>query len=295
MAHPTKASGLQRIAARRPGGARRVLRGRVFRSPVVEVAGGGEPIPHVIRGRLTQRRRPRIRGCVLKRGKSRHRWDLRGKYRVFNTAAYRFYRSNSGPPVESDTPFATNASLPHEPADVYGNGTWYLSVSYFNGVIDSGFLPIGPAGETYLRLDLAAGVETTSPPRGPLDWRLENRQAVSGVAPVRVHGVYFQTGAERAEEWAIAWTTDGSDPPADTPGATVEIPAVGSLMSVLQYTIAAFGEVDFKVRLQTRRNDSGWVYSENSEILTITSDATGPSVPLAGEASARFNLDGGPG
>ncbi len=159
--------------------------------------------------------------------------DGRGKYRVFNAAEYRFYRSNSAPPAEGDTPFATNATLPYEPSDTYTDGTWYLSASYFNGVIDSGFLPIGPHGETYLRLDLTGGEETDSPPAGPNDWRLE--LTAGGV--VRVVGMYYELGDARAEQYAVAYTTDGSTPPADSPDVTLDMQAGG--LALLSHDLPA--------------------------------------------------------
>jgi len=40
-----------------------------------------------------------------------------------------------------------------------------------------------------------------------------------------------------------------------------------------------------KVRLQTRRQDASWVYSEGSTIKSTTADAQGPTTaPPAGEA-----------
>jgi len=203
--------------------------------------------------------------------RSRYYLDARGLYRVFNPAVYRFYRSNTGPPSEDDSPFATNATLPHTPADTHADGTWWLSVSYYNGILDSGFLPVGPAGETYLRLDLAGGEEAETPPAGPLDWRLV--QKASGV--VRVLAVYYETGANRADAWALAYTVDGSAPPADTPDATETIAAAG--LAVLQYDLP--GQADgttVKVRLQTRRDST---YSEDSTVETTTADAAGPAAP----------------
>jgi len=205
--------------------------------------------------------------------------DARGKYRIFNAAEYRFYRDNSAPPEEGDTPFDTNATLPHTPTNTYANGTWYISMSRFNGVLDSGFLPVGPNGETYLRLDLAAGAEEGSPPNAPLGWRLELRP--NGV--VRVIGTYYQVGDLRATQWAIAYTTDESSPPADTPDETETMPTRG--LAQLVYDLPAQGdETIVKVRLQTRRQDGEtWVYSEGSTVLTVTADAQGPSAPLAAE------------
>lgn len=203
---------------------------------------------------------------------------LRGKYRVFNTAEYRFYRSSTGPPKTTDTPFATNATLPHEPADTYGDGTWWLSVSFFNGVIDSGFLPIGPNGETFLRLDISGGVATNAPPNGPLDWRLVQRP--NGV--IRVLAWYYQPGTLRADTWALTYTTDGSlpgEPPAVSPTETVALAAGGVV--ALSHDLPAQGDgTTVRVRLQTRRLDSANVYSERSRVLTATADAAGPTAPV---------------
>jgi hypothetical protein len=206
--------------------------------------------------------------------------DARGKYRIFNAAVYRFYRSNSTPPVPGDTPFATNASLPHEPTDVYADGTWYLSVSYFNGIYDSGFLPVGPLGETYVRMDLAAGVETTSPPAGPLRWHIEN----VGGGVVRIVAVYAESSTLRASQWAAAYTVNGSTPATDTPDVTQAMDASG--LAVLTYDLPAQANgTTVKVRLQTRRfDDPSYTYSEDSEVQTITADASGPAVvQLLGE------------
>lgn len=200
--------------------------------------------------------------------------SARGKYRIFAAAEYRFYRSQSAPPVAGDTPFATSSTLPHEPADTYADGTWYLAVSWFNGIFDSGFLPIGPLGEPYLRLDLASGAETISPPAGPLRWHLQAR--AGGV--VRVAGVYCQAGALRAGQWALAYTVDGSTPAADSPGVTQAMAAAD--LDYLVYDLPAQPHgTTVSVRLQTRRNDGTWVYSEGSEVETISADDSGPAAP----------------
>lgn len=234
-------------------------------------------------GVITTRQRGRAaripRSQVLAAKKITYRAEARGLYRIFNAAEYRFYRSSSAPPVEGDTPFATSATLPHEPADAYADGTWYLSVSYFNGIYDSGFLPVGPMGETYIRLDLAAGVEIGSPPAGPLRWQLE----LCASGGVRVMGVYAQAGSLRAGDWALAYTTDGSTPPADTPDVTQAMAAADLDYLVYELPAQSAGTT-VKVRLQTRRNDGtdespSWVYSGGSEVNTIAVDALGPTPP----------------
>ena len=220
-----------------------------------------------------------------------HLADARGKYRIFNDAGYRFYRSDTAPPAEGSEPFATNATLPYTPDDVYADGTWYLACSYFNGVLDSGFLPIGPNGETYLRIDITDGDEIDSPPNAPNHWRLIQRPA--GV--VRVSGVYFQVGDLRATQWAIAYTIDESAPATDDPDITKAMPTSG--LCLLEYDLieahAAHDSI-VKVRLQTRRQDGeDWIYSEDSTVETITVDAVGPTVPLAGVVYPGVPAEGG--
>lgn len=198
---------------------------------------------------------------------------------MFNAAEYRFYRSQVAPPVEGSTaPYATGSTLPFTADDTFDDGTWYLSMSYFNGVIDSGFLPLGAGGETYVRLDIQSGAVVGSPPAGPLQWRLE--AAAAGV--VRVIGFYYEDGLTRADQWSIAYTADGGDPPADAPDYTEDIPAAG--LAVLSFDLPAAADgATVKVRLQTRRNDGSdaepvWVYSD-SEVKSIAADAAGPAAP----------------
>jgi len=209
---------------------------------------------------------------------AKHYLSARGKYRIFNDAEYRFYR-NTSPTMDSVSPFATSAALPHTPSDTFADGTWYLGVSYFNGVLDSGFLPIGPSGEPYVRLDIDSGEEAATPPRAPNDWRLELRPA--GV--VRIVGFYYQAGANRATQWAINYTTDGSDPVEDSPNVTVAINAAG--LAPLSYDLPAQTHgTTVKVRVQTRRQDGEtWLYSEGSTVVSAVADTQGPEAPLAAD------------
>jgi len=224
----------------------------------------------------------RAAGIIAERPPVRHWLDGRGLYRIFNAAEYRFYRSRLGPPTGL-APFATSDSLPFAADETFSDGTWYLAVSYFSGVLDSGFLPLGPAGETYLQLNIVSGGAAGAPPAAPMDWRLE--AAAGGIA--RVVGVYYEEGDNRAVEWSIAYTTDGSEPTADDPDLTDDVPASG--LAVLSYELPAAADgATVKVRLQTRRNDGTeaepiWVYSAGSTVLSIVADATGPSAPIAAD------------
>lgn len=257
-------------------------------NPAVWIPGSLPEPPNPLMLRLEYRGRPTHDAAQRRRSRiirvidpgvwgRRHYVAWRGRFRIFNAAEYWLYRSNSGPPAEGDSPFATASSLPATPSDTYADGTWYLSVAWFNGVLSSGFLPVGPAGERYLVLTLSGGAVVGNPPIGPLDWHLEARQG--GV--VRIHAVSYLLGQSTdPEEWAIAYTTDGSTPGEDAPDATVAMQPVGA--QFLSYDLPAQVDgVTVKVRLQTRREDpAGWVYSDDSTVLTITADAAGPTAAL---------------
>lgn len=235
-----------------------------------------------VRGRHRRRARVRARSRVVSPATFRGRFavELRGLYRVFNEAEYRFYRREGSPPAESDTPFDTAASLPHEPTETFSDGTWYVAVSQFNGVADSGFLALGPQGETYLKLEIVGGEVLAARPVPPADWRLE--LLPGGV--VRVTGFYYQTDADRATDWAIHYTTDGSPPAADDPTVTVAMTASG--VEVLQYDLPSqsHGTVVQAIVQTARFEDPTYIYSPSAVLQSITVDAQGPTAPPAIES-----------
>lgn len=209
---------------------------------------------------------------------------VRGLYRVFAAAVFRLYRSSSGPPAETDTPFATSATFPVTPGTAFADGLWFLSVSYFNGVVDSGFLPIGANGETYVAISVSAGVSGAPPPAAPLKPRLELRPG--GV--VRVVAYYGETGASRADEWAVAYTTDGSSPTPDAPDVTVDFTDETSAQVLVLDLPAQANGTTVKVIVQTSR---AGVFSEFDE-LTAVADAVGPGA-IQGPSSWRGELPAG--
>lgn len=250
-----------------------------------QIPGTLTPYPAMVTQPTIRRRPPKPRRLRIKPGRlgrlmylapNHYYVDVREFYRIFNAAVYRFYKSTIGPPAETDTPFAVNATLAgFSPADTFGNGTHYLSVSYFNGVLDSGFLPIGPNGEPYLRLEVSGGGELDNPPLAPSGVRLILRPG--GV--VRVQAVYLEFGAGRGSVWALTATLDGSEPgtpPAVSPTVTQTI--LGSNLSVLEHDLPAQADgTTVKVRVQVRRLDGAtWRYSEGSTALTAIADALGP-------------------
>ena len=218
---------------------------------------------------------------------ARHYGEARGLCRVFNAAQYRVYRTgpyvsawppgNEGdPPAEGDTPWDTCSALPYSPAGTFSDGVWFLAMSYFNGVIDSGFYPIGPAGEPYLRLELSGGVEVGLPPQEPT-WSVE---AIAG-DKIRVCAWYAETGSDRADEWALQVKMDGapSDPVTDPP---VTATITGDGVTAWVYESDALVGTTAYARLMVRRNDGTaevpvWVYSPGT-VKTVAIDTTGVTV-----------------
>lgn len=192
-------------------------------------------------------------------------------WRGFHTAEYRFYRRKDAPPEEDTTTFATSSSLPDTPTPTFDDGVWFVSVSKTNGLYDSGFLPIGPAGEPYYRLEISGGDEQPQRPRSPFG--VHARAIAGGV--VRVDAFYLETGTDRATEWAIAYTTNGSDPVEDSPDVTVTM--TGGAAQAFSYELPAQADgTTVKLIVQARRNDGGYVYSRGSTIVTVTADDSEP-------------------
>lgn len=202
----------------------------------------------------------------------------RGDYRIFNAAGYRFYRSTIAPPALGDVPFATHATLPYTPTATYADGTWYLSMSYFDGVLDSGFLPIGPRGETYLTLKISGGAGAAAAP-SPAD-NVALSLVGGGVAQLVASYLSAGDGANAASIWAIAYTTSGSTPVAGSPTQT--LPMQGSPMELLAFNLPAqTAGTTVKVLLQTY---NGAAYSTASAVLSVVIPSSGPAVPLAIES-----------
>lgn len=187
----------------------------------------------------------------------------RGLYRVFGSAGYRFYWNNTRPPVTTDSPVESGI-LPHTTSATFANGTWYLSVSYFNGVLDSGFLPLGPHGETYIRIVIASGVAIPTAPSKPMGAHLQVRPA--GVIRVLAFYAGISDGVNRATKWGITYTTDGSTPASGA--ASIRPPMSGSGLEVLSYDLPAQSDyTTVKVQLQTIR---GTAYSDPGSVLSAT-------------------------
>jgi hypothetical protein len=204
----------------------------------------------------------------------------RGNYRIANPACFRFFRSSTGPPnpvSAGGTPFATSATLPYQPTNTYADGTWYLSVSYFDGFLDSGFLPIGPQGQTYLTMTLSGGMLVAAPPSAPTNYSV--KQFAGGVIKIMAIYLPFVDGTNAATQWAIAYTTDGSTPANNSPSITQAM--TGGAMQVLSYSLPTQAAgTTVKVQLQVRRAvGAGWAYSAPLPVLASVVPATAPASP----------------
>lgn len=215
-----------------------------------------------------RRRAPQLSPLLF----SSFRAAARGVYRIFNPAQYRFYWSGT-PPVAGTTPQATNSTLAYTSGATFADGTWYVSVSFFNGVLDSGFLPIGPNGQTYLTLVISSGVILATAPSPPAKALLN--VLAGGVIQI-VASYNALPDANPATTWAIAYTTNGSTPPSGSPTITR---AMGrSPTQMLGYNLPAQANgTTVKVQLQTF---NGSQYSAPLTVLSAVASTTGPTQPL---------------
>ena len=201
--------------------------------------------------------------------------NFRGAYRIFNTALYYFHYSSTGTPNINAPALESNATLPYTTTSTYTDGEHRFSVDKSNGILHSGFMPLGEQGQTFKRIDVSSNVEVSIPPAGVTDWHLV--QNAGGV--ITIEATYFEASSTlRGDTWAITYTVNGDTPAEDSPTDTESISTTG--MAVLVYNIPAQAHgTTVKVRLQTLRDTT---YSEGSTVKTITADATGPTAPPAG-------------
>ncbi len=210
----------------------------------------------------------------------------RGLYRIFNAAQYRFYWSNSAPPVAGTSPQATNSTLAFTTSTTFADGTWYVSVSYFDGVLDSGFLPLGPNGQTYLAVEISGGVIVATRPSQPSYARLV--VLPGGVVALTAYYNSLIDGASRATQWAINYTTTGATPANNAPNLTQAMSS--GPFQVLTYNLPAQPNgTTVKVELQTY---NGGNYSLPLTVLIATASTAGPTAPLGLQSWPGFLPEG---
>lgn len=211
----------------------------------------------------------------------------RGSYRVQNAREFRFRRKlGGGEPLMSETPFATNASLPHEPAETFADGDWKTGVSEFSGLLESGM-------RDTKRIIVVSGAADPIPPSVQYGERL----VVLAGGVVRVEAEYYGVpdGSDAADEWAVWFTTDGSAPGSGAPDHVIAMAGtVGGLATLSLELPAQSGGTTVKAVVRTRRTSTdgvpvpgGFVLSPAGEVLTATAvtagaSAAGPPATLVG-------------
>ena len=202
----------------------------------------------------------------------------RGMFHIYGPAEYRIYRSQGSPPVQGSTPWATASTLPATPTDTFADGTWYLAVSYFDGIYDSGFYPVGPAGETYQTLVISGGTVAAAPPPAPLAIALQE----SNPGVVSILAMVASATAE-ATEWQISYTVNGGA------ATIVTKPFTAAALAVLSYSLPAQSAGSL-VAVSVQLSDSGTLSPAISASITLAA-GSGPSAPLGAVASEPVNLD----
>ena len=211
-----------------------------------------------------------------------------GLWRINNTAGYNFRWNQNRPPKKTDAINDFSETLPYTPDVTFTTGIVYLAMTEFNGTHESDFYPVGPNGEPYVRIDLDAGVQTISPPAKPTQPTLVD----IGGGNARCIAYYSQH-RNRATQFTISISTDGSLPPVDTAtytatiGAGILVPLTLDLDADLDPgTFPLANGTVLRVRIQTRRNDGtdvspNWTYSETNDkdVQQITIDSIGPDAP----------------
>lgn len=204
---------------------------------------------------------------------------LRGRYRIFNAVEWRFYWNATRPPAEGDTPDETAASLPtlsYTSTATFADGVYYVAMTYFNGVYDSGFLPIGDQGESYRLIEIVDGEAVGNPPQPPGSWRIE----LASDRTIRIVASYWQSGSERADEWVFNFA-QGTTPPVDEPmtiaGFNPVMPEQGLCIIYFVIPVDFSDSTTINARLQTRRNDGTedepvWVYSDGGTVQSLIID-----------------------
>jgi hypothetical protein len=185
----------------------------------------------------------------------------RGLFRIFNDAIYRLYYQSS-PAAPGSTPDATSSTLPYSVS--LADGTWYLSASYFNGVYDSGFLPLGAAARPYQIVTLVGGVVIASPPPAPLS--LELAETAPGVVTVTA------TATDPGNVGDLWYLTTNV-----TPATYTKSVSAGAL-AIFRYSLPAVS-AGTMVNITLCLQNSG---GSNSAAITasITTASGGPTAPL---------------
>lgn len=167
-------------------------------------------------------------------------------------------------------PWTTSAELDQ------GDGTYNVAVNFQN--------EYGLRSEQLLTttITLANGEASANPPSPPVIQTME----AAAAGAFRVTAVYYwlqDTAEQRADQFLVYLSTDGSDPDPDNDSPTVvNATLAGDGLAILDWTSTAFaGGTVGKVLVRMRRSGDG-ADSESSDILSAIAVASAPSAISGG-------------
>ena len=235
---------------------------------------------------------PMLDNCVqwsFTYGGTSYTAEVQGKYRVANAALarYEIYHGTDASPDFDAAPEETFSSLPHETTlTLSADHTHHIVTRYRN---EYNMLSAN-IEEEIIALD-SGGEEIEPIPSEPRDILVE--AAADGEIRIRANYFYRDDSEDaRADEFALWWTTDGSEPnPAGAADATSTMTLVDSYAKLDYTTDADFAYgTTVKVLVRTRRNDGADDYdSDNTTSYSATATFAGPEQPdPAGAFFARI-------
>jgi hypothetical protein len=127
--------------------------------------------------------------------------------------------------------YDTNPTLPYQTSETFADGTWYIGMSYFDGVLDSGFYPQGQSGLPYQVIVVSGGVIVGTPPSPVVDASLSGN--------VLVRALYYpgvDPPGSQATSFYLTGTYNSGLLPINFTPATIPI---GGNPAILSYTFPA--------------------------------------------------------
>lgn len=201
---------------------------------------------------------------------------LRGRARMADTSLdrYELYRGVDADADLAGTPWETFSSLPHTTAALAVGHTYNFVLRKRN------VHNLVSQNVQASSIVIDAGGDEVNYPSAPSSQSLE--QAAAGAGRVQAAYDYLQDAEGiRGDTWAVWLTSSGVAPDPDVDPATYEEPIIFSDgMAKLDYMSGTFAHgTTLKAIVRVRRSGTPDVDSQNSSILTISSDAIGPSAP----------------
>lgn len=206
--------------------------------------------------------------------RKKYQTQVRGRSRIFNAAQYRFYRKDGSVPVPGvDSAHATASSLPSTPAGAWADGDWYITVTYFNGVIESLPKLQPPDGTPAKFLEIASSAEVDLAPGDASEYSIS---AIAG-AKIRAQAIY-SLASDRGRgvtptHWRLSWTGDASG------SASIAFGTSQNEEVRLDYEISLSDGQEITLTIKTGY-DPGTGFVESAGVqATITADSAGPAAP----------------